>query len=120
MHHLHDIVEAANKHVTKIITWTEDALQGFEQLKHMANTCPKLNFINNTYKIVLYTGASDYTHGAHLGQLEPATETSAKIEEPIRFLSETFSGAQTRWSNIEKETFAIYWALKYWTTYSEG
>ena len=34
------------------------------------------------------------------------------VEQPIRFLSGTFAGAQTRWSTIEKEAYAIYWALK--------
>ena len=31
-------------------------------------------------------------------------------EEPTRFLSGSFSGAQVRWSTIEKEAYAIYWA----------
>jgi hypothetical protein len=35
----------------------------------------------------------------------------AEYEEPIRFLSGSFHGAQIRWSTIEKEAFAIYWAL---------
>ena len=75
----------------------------------MVNACPKLYFINSKYKILLYT---DYAHGANLCQIRPATETSEETEEPIRFLSGSFSGAQTRWSTIEKETFAIDWALK--------
>ena len=111
-HHLHNMVAAAKKHATKTITWTEDALQGFEQLKHMVNTCPKLYFINSTYKIVLYTDASDYAHGAYLCQIKPATETSLEMGEPIWFLRGTFSSAQTTWSTVEKEAFAIYWALK--------
>ena len=111
-HHLHDMVAAANKQSTKTITWTEDALHGYEKLKAMVNACPKLYFINSTYKIILYTDASDYAHGAYLCQIRPSTETSEETEEPIRFLSGSFSGAQTRWSTIEKEAFAIYWALK--------
>ena len=55
------MVAAANKHSTKAITWTDDALHGFEKLKTMANACPKLYFINSTYKILLYTNASDKT-----------------------------------------------------------
>jgi len=58
----------------------------------MVNTWSKLYFINNMYKILLYTNASDYAHGAYLFQIKPSTETSAEIEEPIRFLSGTFSG----------------------------
>ena len=57
------MVAAANKHSTKVITLTNNALQGFE-LKQMVNTYPKLYFINNTYKIVLYTDALDYAIGS--------------------------------------------------------
>ena len=32
-------------------------------------------------------------------------------KEPIRFFSGSFSGAQVRWSTIEKEAYEIYWAL---------
>ena len=32
------------------------------------------------------------------------------VEEPIRFLGGNFHGPQTRWSTIEKEAYAIYWA----------
>ena len=58
--------------------------------------------------------ASDYAHGAYLCQIRPTTETSEQTEEPIRFLSGSFRGAQMRWSTIEKEAFAsaMYWALK--------
>ena len=76
----------------------------------MVNTCRQLYFINNTFKIELYSDASDFAHGAD--QIKPATETSTEIEELIRFLSGTFSGAQIRWSTTEKEAFAIHWALK--------
>jgi len=75
------MVAAANKHATMTITSTEDTLQGFEKLKHMVNTCPVLYFINNTYKIVLYTDASGYAHGAYLCQIKPATETSAGADQ---------------------------------------
>ena len=88
-HHLHDMVAAANKQSTKTITWTDVAPNGFETLKTMVNACPKLYFINSTYKIILYTDASDYAHGVYLCQIRLATETSE-----------------------EKEAFAICWSLK--------
>ena len=47
----------------------DDALHGFEKLKTMVNACPKLYFINNTNKILLYKDASDYAHGAYLCQI---------------------------------------------------
>ena len=59
-HSLNEMVATANKHATKTIIWTTEGLQGFEKLKAMVNACPKLYFINNAYKVVLYTDASDY------------------------------------------------------------
>ena len=75
------------------------------------NEYPKLSFIKKEYKIILYTDASDYAHGADLCQVIPSAEGIAEYEEPICFLSGSFHGAQTRWSTIEKKAFAIYWAL---------
>ena len=67
----------------------------------MVNACPKLYFIDSTYKITLYTDASDYAHGAHLCQVRPATETSEETEEPIRFLTGSFSGTDEMVHNRE-------------------
>ena len=90
------MVATANKHATKSIIWTKEGLQGFEQLKAMVNTSPKLYFINNAYMVVLYTDALDYAHGAYLCQIAPTGEGEETREEPIRFLSGWFSGAQER------------------------
>jgi len=110
-HHLHDMVSAANKQIVKMITWTAAGRAAFTTLKELVNEFPKMYFIKKEYKIILYTDASDYAHGAYLCQVIPAAEGRAEYEEPIRFLSGSFHGAQTRWSTIEKEAYAIYWAL---------
>ena len=101
----------ANKNATKTVAWTTEGLHGFDKLKAMVNSCPKLYFINNAYKVVLFTDASDYAHGAYLCQLVTTDGDEILREEPIRLLSGSFSGAQVRWSTIEKEAYAIYWAL---------
>ena len=41
-------------------------------------------------------------------------------EELVRFLSGAFHGAQTRWSTIEKEAFAIYWAANSTKAWYQG
>ena len=89
----------------------DDGLQGFEKLKAMVNACPKLYFINNAYKVVLYTEATDYAYGAYLCQITPTGEGEETREEPRRFLSGSFSGAQVRWSTIKMKAYSIYWAL---------
>ena len=61
--------------------------------------------------MVLYTDASDYAYGAYLWQLVTTEGDEILREGTIRFFSGSFSGAQVRWSTIEKEAYAIYWAL---------
>jgi len=71
--------------------------------------CQKLYFIDYSLKIILYTDASDYASGAYLCQERQLDRNT--VEEPIRFLVSTFHGPQTRRSTIEKEAYAICWAL---------
>ena len=105
------MVSVAAKAKQKQITWTEEGRRAVSTLKSLVNKCPKLYFIDTKLPIILYTDASDYAHGAYLCQVKKQ-EDGTTVELPIRFLSGTFSGAQIRWSTIEKEAFAIYWALK--------
>jgi len=62
-HHLHDMVSAVNKKIVKVVTWTSADKAAFKTRKELVNACPKLYFIKNEYKIILYTDASDYAHG---------------------------------------------------------
>jgi len=93
--HPHDTVLAVNKQIVKMITWIAAGRAAFKTLKELVNECPKLYFIKKEYKIILYTDATDYAHGAYLSQVIPATKGWAEYEEPIRFLSGSFHGAQT-------------------------
>jgi len=104
------MVTDANRIKTKNIIWTEKAKQSFAKTKEMINACPKLYFINLEAKIILCTDASDYAFGAYLFQIVP--EGTILVDQPIRFMSKSFTGAQKRWSTIEKEAYAIYFALR--------
>ena len=104
------MVTDANRIKTKNIIWTEKAKQSFAKTKEMINACPKLYFINLEAKIILCTDASDYAFGAYLFQIVP--EGTIMVDQPIRFMSKSFTGAQIRWSTIEKEACAIYFALR--------
>ena len=41
-----------------------------------------------------------------LGQLD-----EAGVEQPLAFASQKFSGPQTAWATIEREAYAVMWAL---------
>jgi hypothetical protein len=57
-------------------------------------------------QIHLKTDASDYGIGAYLYILRK------KVEIPIRFLSRSLAKAQLNWSTLEKECYAIWYALE--------
>lgn len=56
--------------------------------------------------ITLQTDASDYGIGAYLFQ------TIDGVDYPVAFMSEALTDAEARWTTIEKECYAIVYALK--------
>ena len=92
------VVTEANRMKSKNLTWTEIAKASFAKTKEMINACPKLFFINYTAKIILCTDASDYAFGAYFFQM--VTEGTRTIEQSIRFMSKSFTGAQIRWCGV--------------------
>jgi len=85
------------------LLWSDCATHAFEHAKLTVANCPKLFFINENAPIVLCTDA--YGIGAYLYQIVDDKE------QPIRFLSKTLDSTQRKWSTIEKEAYAIYYAL---------
>ena len=55
---------------------------------------------------VLHTDASGVAVGATLGQLD-----QDGVESPLAFASHKLSGPQCAWATIEREAYAIIWAL---------
>ena len=105
---LYQIVADVTKSGNKTLVWDEHADTAFEALNTSFHHCQKLYFIDYSLKTILYADA-DYVHGAYLCQERQLDGNT--VEEPIRFLVSTFHGPQTRRSTIEKETYAICWAL---------
>jgi hypothetical protein len=69
--------------------------------------------------LVLETDASDYGVGAYLYYILPNSK-DPKEQFPIAFLSKSLNERQQRWDTPEKESFAIFLALKKWDgTYPE-
>ena len=90
-----------------ITRWDFNADAAFEALNTIIHDCQKLYFIDNSLKPILFTDATNDAHAVYSHQ-ERQIDGKA-VKEPIRFLGVTFHGPQTRWSTIEKETYAIYW-----------
>jgi hypothetical protein len=88
------------------VNWDSQTLQAFERVKVVISECPKLFFLTDTDPVYLHTDASDYGYGAYLFQKCNA------VEHPVAFISKTFNTVQSRWSTIEKEAYAIFYAFK--------
>ena len=86
--------------------WTSDCQTAFEKIKELIAAVPILAYPDTEKAYTLYTDASDNCIGAVLTQ-----EGNDGEEKPLHFLSHRLSGSQTRWSTVEKEAYAIHFAL---------
>jgi hypothetical protein len=66
----------------------------------------------------LQTDASDYGIGAYLFQVDSVNGTRKEL--PLGFISKSLDKVQRRWSTIEKEAFAIFYALRKWEYLLQG
>ncbi|CAG2220461.1 unnamed protein product [Mytilus edulis] len=97
----------------KVFNWTTTCQEAFEKLRDELVKVPLLAYPDLNKPYVLYTDASDSCVGACLTQLQKSPiEGENEVERPIYFLSHKLSDTQTRWSTIEKEAFAIHYALQ--------
>jgi hypothetical protein len=109
---LHGLIEAYTKKGRQNrLVWTPEADTAFDKLKEAIINCPKVHWITPGHPIFVNTDASDYGIGAYLYQQIEGKEV------PISFLSKTLSRVERKWSTIEKEAYAIFYALSKWEMY---
>ena len=94
---------------------TDDAVKAFEDVKSALCSTKVLRTARFDRDFIVQTDASDYAVGACLSQLD-----DEGCEHPIAFASEKFSDVQSRWSTIEKEGYAIIFALRKFDHYIFG
>ena len=88
------------------LSWNDQAIQAFEELKLAINNVPTLYFMSNSKKVFLLTDSSDYAIGSYLYQLDDMGK-----ECPIAFVSKSLTPQERRWSTRDKECFAIFFSL---------
>ena len=96
-------------------TWTEEAQQSFEQVKHLITSGTALKLFDPNKRTVVSTDASDYGLGAVLTQVNNAGE-----EETVAFASRSLSDAERKYSIVEKEALACVWAAEKWRVWLWG
>lgn len=94
--------------------WTEKEIRAFNHLKHLLTTNPILGYPDPYIDYVLQTDASEYAIGAVLAQIQDGNEVV------IAYMSKILQKNELKWAVIEKELYAIVYALKYFRTYIYG
>ena len=86
--------------------WSDTHQKAFEFLKDSLTAVPLLVYPDANEPYILYTDASDLCIGACL------TQECEGDEKPIYYLSHKLSKSQCKWAVVEKEAFAIHYALQ--------
>src|SRR3546814_15825214 len=87
-------------------TWGSNEQAAFDAIKAGITAAPLLHHLDYTKEVVLRTDASTVGVGGLLVQRSPDG-----AEEPVCFVSKAFSPAETRWSTIEQDAFAIFFSV---------
>ena len=103
---LHSLLEGYTKSTrNRKLDWNEEAMAAFKTIQDAIAECATLHFVDEKASIYLQTDASNYGIGAYLFQ------TVDGVEKPVAFLSKTLDNTQLKWTTIEKEGYAIYYAF---------
>lgn len=100
------LTNLTGRRIPQKLPWNTEAQEAFDQVKDCVVQASALQAPDPGKEFILATDASDYAIGACLAQ-----QDNEGKECPIAFLSKKLSPAQTRWATIEKEAYAIIWAL---------
>lgn len=96
------------------IEHTPEYIKTFEICKNILCNDPVLQYPDFEKPFILTTDASNVAIGAVLSQGKIGSDL------PIAYASRTLNPAETNYSTIEKELFAIVWATKYFRPYLFG
>ena len=92
-------------------TWTDNHTLAVNTLKKAITSPPCLTIFSPHRPTILTTDASDTAIAATLSQLHHNTE------HPVAYISRTLHDLEQKYTNWEKELFAIIWSIKYFRPY---
>ena len=103
--------------------WSAKHDEAFQYLKDSLSVVPLLAYPDTNKPYTLYTDASGTCIGACLTQsCDMADDEIPNVsnEKPIYYLSHKLSKTQCKWSTVEKEAYAIHFALQKLDHYLHG
>ncbi|GFV73817.1 retrovirus-related Pol polyprotein from transposon 297 [Trichonephila clavipes] len=105
------LTELTKKKVRNEIPWSKEAENAFQELKTALCGITELQVPDIEKPYYLHTDASQTAVGCCLGLLDGEENI-----HPIAFESQKLNPSQQKWSKIEREAYAIIWALKRFET----
>ena len=110
------IVEPLNRLCRKneLFLWGPDQQEAFEKLKQELTSDRVMAYPHPDLPYKLYTDASGYAVGAILAQ------DIDGVERPVHYVSKTLNETQRKWSAIEREAYAIIYAIEKLRPYLVG
>ncbi|XP_070391224.1 uncharacterized protein [Dermacentor albipictus] len=99
------LTDLTARRIPKVIPWNEEAENAFCAVKNVLASLPQLVAPDHDNEFLLTTDASEIAVGACLSQLVEGEQ------KPVAFLSKKLTASQAKWSAIEREAFAVVWAL---------
>ena len=112
----HQLYNLLKKNLPKKLVWTEDLLECFDKLRLTLSSDIKLYQIDQSLPFIVQTDASSYAVGAVLGQ---RPDPNGPVL-PIHCISKKLNETQMRYSTIEREAYAIVWAVEKFSFYLLG
>ena len=88
--------------------WGQDEHEAFNLIKQAIINAPSLAIPNFSESFILYTFASEKSYAAILTQAN-----QEKAEAPIAFFSLNLQGVEINYSDVEKQAYAVFKAIKY-------
>lgn len=101
------LTDLTRKEIPSHIPWEATHQEAFEQLKNGLCNAVTLHTVDFDRDFGLLVDASATCVGCCLIQW-----ADDDTEKPVAFASSKLNDVQTRWATIEREAFAVIWALK--------
>ena len=92
-----------------VFRWGSAKKEAFDLIKQSIINAPALNTPNFSNHFTLYTIASDSAYATILTQMN-----DHNLEAPISFYSSNLQGAELNYSEVEKQAFGVYKAIKHY------
>eukprot|EP00253_Pinus_taeda_P022767 PITA_22767 len=95
-----------------VFKWGSPEKEAFELIKQSIINAPALNTPNFSNHFTLYTIASDFSYATVLTQIN-----SHNLEAPISFYSSNLQVVELNYSEVEKQAFVVYKAVKHYRSF---